>query len=338
AHGTLTDVSYPDPQSTNPVGSHSLAVYLPAGYNPHRNTPYPTLYLSHGGGGNEVDWTTQGAAGKIIDELIAGGQAQPMVVVMTNFNNLGTCTGQDSSCYRQDVTNFVIPYVEAHYDVSHSANDRAYAGLSAGGRRGNDLLFNATTTFGYYGIWSIGLGGAPAADSPLWQGSDLKTRLAIQSGGGVFDSITFPATNTYLQLMASNGIPVSTDFVTGGHEWYTWRQLLHDFTATLAFRHTTTTVSAPTTTEVGRPVTFTASVVNDTTEPAAPTGSVSFYLDGVIDGAHRLGTAAVRAGTARITVPQLATEAGAHTVTAVYSGDVRYNSSTSGAASFTVGQ
>ena len=81
------------------VGSHPLAVYLPPGYDPHRRIPYPTLYLSHGGGGNEVDWTTQAAANSIADNLIASHRAQPMVIVMTDFNNLGSCAIFDGSCY-----------------------------------------------------------------------------------------------------------------------------------------------------------------------------------------------------------------------------------------------
>ena len=121
-HGSLSDVSYVDPQSTNPVGTHPLAIYLPPGYNPHRRVPYPTLYLSHGGGGNEVDWTTQGVANRIIDNLIAARMVQPMVIVMTDFNNLGTCSLFDGSCYATDVSNYVIPYVDAHYNVSHNAD------------------------------------------------------------------------------------------------------------------------------------------------------------------------------------------------------------------------
>jgi enterochelin esterase-like enzyme len=321
-HGTLTDVSYPDPQSTNPAGSHPLAVYLPPGYNARRGTPYPTLYLSHGGGGNEVDWSTQGAAGNIADDLIASGQVQPMVVVMTNFNGLPN--GNDG--YRADLLNNVIPFVESHYNVSDNANDRAFAGLSAGGSRANNILFNAPTAFGYFGIWSIGLGGAPAAASPLWQNPDLKSRLAIQSGGGLFDSITVPGTSSYLQLMANNGIAVSTDFIQGGHEWYTWRQLLHDYLTTLAFRHTTTTASAR---AQGNALILSADVAADTTEPTAVTGTVRFYLDGVIDNAHVLGTATVHHGAAQVVTRPVS---GTHTVTAVYSGDGLYNTSTSGAA------
>jgi enterochelin esterase-like enzyme len=234
--GRLLDVSYPDPQSTNPVGSHPLAVYLPPGYAPGRHAPYPTLYLSHGGGGNEVDWTTQGAANSILDNLIAAHRIQPMVVVMTDFNNLG-CAIFDPTCYATDLSNHVIPFMNSHFNVSQSPDDRAFAGLSLGGLMANYLLFNDTTLFGYYGSWSIGSLGAPATTSSLWQNPDLRARLGIQLGGGLFDSLTIPGVTNYAASFAANGIPFTTDLVTGGHEWYTWRQLLYNFLTTVAFLH-----------------------------------------------------------------------------------------------------
>jgi enterochelin esterase-like enzyme len=234
--GTLLDVSYPDPQSTNPVGSHPLAVYLPPGYAPGRHAPYPTLYLSHGGGGNEIDWTTQGTANSILDNLIAAHRIQPMVVVMTDFNNLG-CAIFDPTCYATDLSNHVIPFVNSHFNVSQSPDDRAFAGLSLGGLMANYLLFNDTTLFGYYGSWSIGSLGASATTSSLWQNPDLRTRLGIQLGGGLFDSLTIPGVTNYAASFAANGIPFTTDLVTGGHEWYAWRQLLYNFLTTVAFLH-----------------------------------------------------------------------------------------------------
>ncbi|HZC53035.1 MAG TPA: alpha/beta hydrolase-fold protein, partial [Mycobacterium sp.] len=209
-HGTLIDASYPDPQSTDPVGSHPLAIYLPPGYNPHRPTPYPTMYLSHGSGGNEIDWSTQGAAGNITDNLIASDQVQPMVVVMTDFNNLGSCDRNDPSCYALDVTNYVIPFVEAHFNVSHNGDDRAFGGLSAGGRRASYLLFNDTTTFGSYGIWSSSQ-GTPTTSSPLWQNPDLKTRLGLRLGGGLQDQNWIPGVYTYEQSLTAAGIPYTVD-------------------------------------------------------------------------------------------------------------------------------
>jgi enterochelin esterase-like enzyme len=58
------------------------SIYLPPGYSTSRK--YPVLYLLHGIGGNETHWPGPGAAGAILDNLIADGKAVPMVVVMPN--------------------------------------------------------------------------------------------------------------------------------------------------------------------------------------------------------------------------------------------------------------
>ena len=319
-HGSLYDVSYADPQSTDPAGSHPLAIYLPPGYNPRRRAPYPTLYLSHGGGGNEVDWTTQGAANRIIDNLIAARMVQPVVIVMTDFNNLGTCSlfpGFDGSCYATDVSNYVIPYVNAHYNVSHNANDRAFAGLSLGGLLANYLLFNDTTLFGYFGSWSIGTIGAPAATSPQWQNPALKTRLGIELGGGNFDSLTIPGLDTYETEFTTAGIPFTDARLDAGHEWYTWRQLLYDYATTVAFRHTTTSVQVA---GSRRHSGLIATVSGDTTEPVPPGGSVQFYVGGQKVGHPR------RLVRGRAFLPAFG---GGGSVTATYSGNNYYNSSTS---------
>ena len=58
------------------------SIYLPPGYSADRK--YPVLYLLHGIGGNETHWPGPGAAGTILDNLIADGKAVPMIVVMPN--------------------------------------------------------------------------------------------------------------------------------------------------------------------------------------------------------------------------------------------------------------
>ena len=63
-------------------GKRPASVYLPPGYS--ANTKYPVLYLLHGIGGNETHWPGPGAAGAILDNLIADGKAVPMIVVMPN--------------------------------------------------------------------------------------------------------------------------------------------------------------------------------------------------------------------------------------------------------------
>jgi enterochelin esterase-like enzyme len=63
-------------------GKRPASVYLPPGYSADKQ--YPVLYLLHGIGGNETHWPGPGAAGAILDNLIADGKAVPMIVVMPN--------------------------------------------------------------------------------------------------------------------------------------------------------------------------------------------------------------------------------------------------------------
>jgi enterochelin esterase-like enzyme len=63
-------------------GKRPASVYLPPGYSADKK--YPVLYLLHGIGGNETHWPGPGAAGAILDNLIADGKAVPMIVVMPN--------------------------------------------------------------------------------------------------------------------------------------------------------------------------------------------------------------------------------------------------------------
>jgi hypothetical protein len=87
---------------------------------------------------------------------------------------------------------------------------------------------------------------------------------------------------------------------------------------------TTTTVSAPGTSNYAQPVQLVATV-----SPATATGTVQF-----LDGATPLGTVALTSGSATLSVSTLAT--GSHTITAIYSGDTADTASTSAASSVTV--
>jgi YVTN family beta-propeller protein len=88
---------------------------------------------------------------------------------------------------------------------------------------------------------------------------------------------------------------------------------------------TTTLVTSSPSVSLGEPVTFTTLVVSNTT--GTPTGTVTFYGDGVA-----IGTAAINAsGVTTLTVSTLS--AGSHTITATYSGDAYFlGSSTVGLA------
>lgn len=82
---------------------------------------------------------------------------------------------------------------------------------------------------------------------------------------------------------------------------------------------TTTTVSSPGASTYGQAVTFSATVA-----PSGSTGSVQFF-----DGANPLGTAALNGSVASLPVSSLSV--GAHSITAIYSGDTTHIGSTSAA-------
>ncbi len=82
-HGTVQAVWYPSP--TLKMDRRRMMVYTPPDYLAS-NKRYPVLYLLHGGGGDEDAWLTMGRANIILDNLIAAGEAKPMIVVMPNGN------------------------------------------------------------------------------------------------------------------------------------------------------------------------------------------------------------------------------------------------------------
>ena len=236
--GKLVQETYASHGHVTPKEKNFLVVYTPPSYDPTRAKPYPTLYLSHGGGENELGWSTQGVVANILDNLIDSGQIQPIVVVMPNGSGYAASTFNEA--YDRDLIDHMIPFVEQRYHVSASAKDRAFSGLSMGGMLTNSFLINHPDVFQYYGMMSAGL---PPQNSELTpaQVAALKGK-SIWVGAGWQDVIFaagFNMTHTgparEVSTLANAGIPVTTDFVYGGHEWYVWRILLKDFLTRVAF-------------------------------------------------------------------------------------------------------
>src|SRR5436309_6536703 len=63
-------------------GKRKARVYTPPGYSADKK--YPVLYLLHGIGGDENEWSRGGAPDAILDNLYADKKGVPMIVVMPN--------------------------------------------------------------------------------------------------------------------------------------------------------------------------------------------------------------------------------------------------------------
>jgi enterochelin esterase-like enzyme len=281
--GTLESVRYTSPLSTNPVGVHDMVVYTPAGYDPDREQPYPTLYLSHGGGDHSTAWTMQGVAHYIVQNAIDERAASEMVIVSTDFNGLpGGNTG-----YVNELRNNVIPYMEQHYNVSAAAIDRAFAGFSAGGSRASTILYDHTDLFGYHAVWSA----APPAPSAEQIERMKNVEGEIMIGTGLQDRLGNIAVNQLARIeqLKAAGVALTDHHVPGGHTWHVWRPLLDFYIRDVIFD------------EDGDGVADSFDVCAATALPDVPTGDLkpnhyAATTDGFVDAAGEVGYSLLEAG------------------------------------------
>lgn len=154
--GTLVDLYYDTYESftyeQQKKTLHKRAVvYLPYGYNEEQQ--YNVLYLMHGGWSNET--TNLGIPDNpnvfknVLDNAIAGGKIQPMIVVCPSYNNESESDSGDYSLalqltnqYHNELIHDLIPSVEGKYStyakntdengIRDSRDHRAFCGFSMG--------------------------------------------------------------------------------------------------------------------------------------------------------------------------------------------------------------
>lgn len=241
SRGVVRTDFYPSPGAVSPSpGIHDFAVYLPAGYSNTSDAPYPLLYLSHGGGGAAGDWENQAYVSNILDRLIHEGYIESTVVVMPTFNGLLNTSNPPAHIVRPLYQQYLFPYVEENYRVSTDPARRAFAGLSLGSVLTYEMYINATSYFGYYGMFSGALlpgktlsdyvNGTMAANNP-----DLLGR-GITVAYGQYD-IAFDDSKLLQAALDGIGVKYVNRFVPWGfHAWNTWQDAFWTFGRTTLWK------------------------------------------------------------------------------------------------------
>jgi len=207
-----------------------IGIYLPYGFDVNRAEPYPVVYLSHGMGGNELQWLTTGAVPQIMDNLIAENILEPTVIVTVDHNpfEFSGFHGPHPGPVR-NLMHYVIPFVESNFNVSDRPEQRAAAGLSMGASVVTNLFYEYTTEFMYFGMFSGG-GNAAEFDLVNLENKDVPT---IMFGYGAFTPRESPPFLTmYLAFPAAldeAGIEYSYYPVMGAHDSHAWAQLFAIF-------------------------------------------------------------------------------------------------------------
>ncbi len=160
--------------STVTGARRKAVVYLPPHYSSDRK--YPVLYLLHGIGGNEWEWSGYVHADAIIDNLIADGKATPMIVVMPNGRALAddrapapdkTFSPQNAegfAKFERDLLDCLIPAIQSKYSASTNREQRALAGLSMGGGQSLNFGLSHLDTFAWVGGFSSAPNTRPPAE------------------------------------------------------------------------------------------------------------------------------------------------------------------------------
>jgi enterochelin esterase-like enzyme len=234
--GKLETVEY----DSSAVGLKRKArVYTPPGYSTDRR--YPVLYLLHGIGGDENEWTRGGSPNVILDNLYADKKAVPMIVVMPNGRASKDGTARDPipkqspafAAFEKDLLTDLIPFIEKTYAVKAERESRALAGLSMGGGQSLNFGLNNLDTF----AWVGGFSSAPNTKRPADLIKDhaeatRKLRLLYVACGDK-DGL-FRISQGVHRMLEEKQVPhIYNGIPDGQHDFKVWKSDLYHFSQLL---------------------------------------------------------------------------------------------------------
>lgn len=234
-HGTIHRHFY---RSTIVGDERDFLVYTPPGYDPEAKQLYPVLYLLHGLSDDATAWSTVGRANVILDNLVARGQAKPMLIVMPlGYGRwdvlIGGYAGPHKLEVRRDsdqkfgdsLLNEVIPQVEKMYRVSPDRNARAIAGLSMGGSQSLLIGLGHLDRIAWIGAFSSGR-SRPDFAVP---GPDVNARLRLLWIACGRDDDLFATNQQLHESLTASGVKHVWHPTPGIHSFTVWRRHLAEF-------------------------------------------------------------------------------------------------------------
>ncbi|MDE6367793.1 MAG: esterase [Muribaculaceae bacterium] len=248
-HGTVSKVWYDSPT----LGmKRRMSVYTPAGYESGAQR-YPVLYLLHGMGGDEEAWLTQGRTAQILDNLIADGAIDPMIVVMPNGNasqeaapgetHFGLVPPTVALPHTMDgafeeAFPDIVTYVDNTYRTKADKAHRAIAGLSMGGFHSLHTSKQYPDLFDYVGLFSAAV-NPRVEGSEVYNNREAKLRRQFADAPRLYwiaigkDDFLYNENVDFRKTLDDLGVKYEYYESTGGHIWKNWRNYLRKFTPRL---------------------------------------------------------------------------------------------------------
>ena len=242
-HGLVSEVNY---HSEITGAWRRCFVYTPPCYNTSGEKRYPVLYLQHGSFEDETGWSAQGKASLILDNLIAEGKAQPMIIVMDNgyairpSGHVGMSQAPPAMVFEEVMINEIIPMIDRKFRTIKHRQSRAIAGLSMGANQTMRIIMNNLDTFAYYGGFS-GTANYPSnaeidaenfLNGAFRDGNNVNDQIKVfWLGVGTTEPEVFPQSiNAFRRMLDKQGIQYHYyESPNTAHEWLTWRRSLYQF-------------------------------------------------------------------------------------------------------------
>ena len=229
-------------------------IFTPPGYDENLKERYPVLYLQHGGGEDETGWPNQGRVNFIMDNLIAEGNAEPMLIVMDR----GYAVDPDAPPSSQEpgprgilqpnttltavFIKEIIPTIDRDFRTIADREHRAMAGLSMGGFQAFQITMSNLDKFAYVGGFS-GAGFIPPGSditkmhNGVWADADSFNRrvklVYISIGTAEPERMYKGVNNLHIELEKAGIKHVYYESPGTSHEWLTWRRSLKQFASLL---------------------------------------------------------------------------------------------------------
>lgn len=239
-HGVMQRLEY---QSESIDKAREALVYLPPGYDGDTDR-YPVLYLLHGAGGDENVWPDRMQAHVILDNLIADGELNPLVVVMPHgFTNRIPTDERPrvAGAYKAEMEEFavdfvsdLVPLVESRYRVVADRAHRAIAGNSMGGGQALAIGLTHPEMFSSVASFSAAM---QIANSPAWGGINMDAALANGDAISEFDMLwvgcgtedrLFNVNRLFSNQLTEAGVEHTFRVTLGAHAPAVWSRYLHE--------------------------------------------------------------------------------------------------------------
>jgi enterochelin esterase-like enzyme len=231
-HGTVRMNNY---FSTVTGANRVCYVYTPPSYDDFGDRDYPVVYIQHGAGQTEFSWLWAGRVNYIMDNLIAEGKAEEMILVINNgYARPADPTGKDAfAAFADMLVKDCVPYIDGRYHTIADRTGRAMCGLSMGGMHTHMTVFKYPELFSAFGSFSS---GSPVkgffSDNSQYFTSAEKFNSLFDLGYvscGDKEGDMFLQGYTELLDLKSKGYNVTTETFDGWHEWNVWRKSAHAF-------------------------------------------------------------------------------------------------------------